>query len=307
MTVWKNVAAAAGSPATLVRESVAALGAHPWPGNVRELQNVLANLTVTGPSYGPVGPDARPAAFRKTVAAERRPTLAEAHENLERTMVRDALGRDGSTARARRRAERHPPGPLEADGSPRHRPLSTRAAAGRPTGLPGSPRRPGQRPPGSQKPRRRHPSWKEIHRERPPRRRRVISTPPPLPLQRRKALPVTARIAGAATRCRSNARFGLHSSGRLAGGRCDRSGWFGCDRRPLSRSHTGAAPATSARGWTRYRPRPGATESADSASKYIEELSECKRASVRSEVVSMGGIRGGFDVRFTRDNWIYRE
>ena len=77
-----------------------ALAAHSWPGNVRELQNVLANLTVTGPRYGPVGPDALPSAIRKTVAAERRPTLAEAREDLERTMVRDALGRLGTLARA---------------------------------------------------------------------------------------------------------------------------------------------------------------------------------------------------------------
>ena len=33
----------AGSRATLARETVAALAAHPWPGNVGELQNVLAN------------------------------------------------------------------------------------------------------------------------------------------------------------------------------------------------------------------------------------------------------------------------
>ena len=72
----------------------------PWPGNVRELQNVLANLTVTGPRYGPVGPDALPSAFRRTVAAERRPTLGEAREDLERAMVRDALGRHRSVARA---------------------------------------------------------------------------------------------------------------------------------------------------------------------------------------------------------------
>ena len=44
---WKDIAAAAGSRATLARETVAALAAHPWPGNVRELQNVLANLSVT--------------------------------------------------------------------------------------------------------------------------------------------------------------------------------------------------------------------------------------------------------------------
>ena len=97
---WKNVAAAAGSRATLARETVTALAAHPWPGNVRELQNVLANLTVTGPRYGPVGPDALPRAFRRTVAAEHRPTLAEAREDLERAMVRDAIGRHGSVARA---------------------------------------------------------------------------------------------------------------------------------------------------------------------------------------------------------------
>ena len=97
---WKDIAAAAGSRATLARETVAALAAHPWPGNVREPQNVLAKLTVTGPRYGPVGPDALPSAFRKTVAAERRPTLAEARESLERTIVRDALVRHRSVARA---------------------------------------------------------------------------------------------------------------------------------------------------------------------------------------------------------------
>ena len=36
----------------------------------------------------------------KTVAAERRSTLAEAREDLERTMVRDAFGRHGTVARA---------------------------------------------------------------------------------------------------------------------------------------------------------------------------------------------------------------
>ncbi|MCY3843508.1 MAG: sigma 54-interacting transcriptional regulator, partial [Acidobacteria bacterium] len=97
---WKGVAKATGSRATLARETVVALAAHPWPGNVRELQNVLANLTVTGPRYGPVGPDALPSAFRRTVAAERRPTLGEAREDLERATVRDALGRHGSVARA---------------------------------------------------------------------------------------------------------------------------------------------------------------------------------------------------------------
>ena len=97
---WKGVAEAAGSRATLARETVSALAAHPWPGNVRELQNVLANLTVTGPRYGPVRSDVLPAAFQKSVPAERQPTLAEAREDLERAMVRDALGRHRSVARA---------------------------------------------------------------------------------------------------------------------------------------------------------------------------------------------------------------
>ena len=97
---WKDIAAAAGSRASLAPETVAALGALPWPGNVRELQNVLANLSVTGPRYGALGPDALPVAFRRPVAAERRPTLAAARERLERTMVRDALGRHESVARA---------------------------------------------------------------------------------------------------------------------------------------------------------------------------------------------------------------
>ncbi len=61
---------------------------------------MLANLTVTGPRYDPVGPDALPSAFRGSVAAERRPTLAEAREDLERAMVRDALVRHRSVARA---------------------------------------------------------------------------------------------------------------------------------------------------------------------------------------------------------------
>ena len=97
---WKGIAAAAGSRATLARETVAALAAHTWPGNLRELQNVLANLTVTGPRSGPVGPGALPTAFRKTVSIERQPTLAEAREDLERAMVPDALGRHRSVSRA---------------------------------------------------------------------------------------------------------------------------------------------------------------------------------------------------------------
>ena len=97
---WDNMSASAGSRASLARETVTALAAHPWPGNVRELQNVLANLTVTGPVDGAVGPDVLPAAIRREVPAERRPTLAQAREELERAMVTDALGRHSSISGA---------------------------------------------------------------------------------------------------------------------------------------------------------------------------------------------------------------
>ena len=110
-------------------KTVAALAAHPWLGNVRELQNVLANLTITGPRYGPVGLDALPSAFRRAVAAERRPTLAEAREDVERTMVRDALGRHGSVARAAGELGVNPPGPLEADGTASDRPVQPESRA----------------------------------------------------------------------------------------------------------------------------------------------------------------------------------
>ena len=97
---WDNMSAAAGSRASLARETVTALAAHPWPGNVRELQNVLANLTIAGPLDGPVGPDVLPAAIQREVAAQRRPTLAQAREELERAMVRDALGRHANISGA---------------------------------------------------------------------------------------------------------------------------------------------------------------------------------------------------------------
>ena len=77
---------------------MAALAAHPWPGNVRELQNVLANLTVTGPCYDPVGPGALPAAFRKTVRTERQPTLI--NDNHFLPVGEDAIGRFVDAPRA---------------------------------------------------------------------------------------------------------------------------------------------------------------------------------------------------------------
>ena len=61
---------------------------------------MLANLTVTGPVDGAVGPDVLPAAIRREVAAEHRPTLAQAREELERAMVTDALGRHSSISGA---------------------------------------------------------------------------------------------------------------------------------------------------------------------------------------------------------------
>ena len=99
---WDNLSASAGSRASLARETVTALAAHPWPGNVRELQNVLANLTVAGPLDGAVGPEVLPTAIRQEVPAERRPTLAQAREELERAMVTDVLGRHASIASAAR-------------------------------------------------------------------------------------------------------------------------------------------------------------------------------------------------------------
>ena len=122
---WKDVAAAAGQPrATLTRETVTALASHSWPGNVRELQNVLANLTVTRPRYVPVGRDALPSAFRRTVAAEPRPTLAEARETSNARWCATPWG--GTAARPRRRrAGRRPPGPLEADGRPPDGPVQS--------------------------------------------------------------------------------------------------------------------------------------------------------------------------------------
>ena len=67
------------------------------------------------------------------------------------------------------------------------------------------------------------------------------------------SLPVTAAIAGAAARCRSDARSEPRSSGFPGGRGCDRSGRIGCDRRPLSRSQTGAASTWRSTGTPRRR------------------------------------------------------
>ena len=96
---WKDVAAAAGSRARLAPETVAALRAHRWPGNVRELQNVLANLTLTAPRYGAVELAHLPAALGRPAPARPR-TLAAAREDLEQSMVRDALDRHGDVTAA---------------------------------------------------------------------------------------------------------------------------------------------------------------------------------------------------------------
>ena len=67
------------------------LAAHRWPGDVRELQDVLADITVTGPRYGAVGPGSG-GGVAETVGPERQPTLAGVRKDLERAMVRDILG-----------------------------------------------------------------------------------------------------------------------------------------------------------------------------------------------------------------------
>ena len=56
------------------------------------------------------------------------------------------------------------------------------------------------------------------------------------------SLPVTAAIAGAAAQCLCDERCAPHSSRVSARWCCNRSGGFGCDQRPLSRSQSGAAP-----------------------------------------------------------------
>ena len=97
---WKDIAAAAGNRATLARETATVLAARSWPADVRGVQRVVANLTVAGSRYGPSVPTpCRPPSGGR-VAAERRPTLAEARGDLEHAMARDALGRHGSATRA---------------------------------------------------------------------------------------------------------------------------------------------------------------------------------------------------------------
>ena len=92
---WKDIAAAAGSRATLARETVTGLAAHPWPGNVRELQNVLADLTVSAPRYGAIGPDALPVVFRRD---RRRRTASDARRG-----ARGPGTHDGAATRSARK------------------------------------------------------------------------------------------------------------------------------------------------------------------------------------------------------------
>ena len=122
---WNAVAEAVGSRATLARETVAALAAHPWPGNVRELQNVLTNLTVTRPCYGPVGPR-RPAG--RLPAGRSRRAATDTRRDLRGPRTGDGLRRLGPAPQRRprgRRAGRHPPGSFEANGPPPDRPLQS--------------------------------------------------------------------------------------------------------------------------------------------------------------------------------------
>ncbi len=99
-----------------------------WPGNVRELQNVLANLTGTGPRYGPIVPDAPAVGLP---ANGRRGAAADAGRGPRGPGTRDGARLPGAPPKRRprsRRTGRHPPGPLEADCAPSDRPGSTRAA-----------------------------------------------------------------------------------------------------------------------------------------------------------------------------------
>ena len=69
----------------------------------------------------------------------RRPTLGEAREDLERAMVRDALGRHASVSRAGRQAGHHPAGAVAADGPPPDRPVRSKPGSVQRRDLPDSP------------------------------------------------------------------------------------------------------------------------------------------------------------------------
>jgi transcriptional regulator with PAS, ATPase and Fis domain len=89
-------------PVRLAPTALAALGRYPWPGNVRELWNLVERLAVTARG-DTVEVDDLPREVRQAAAAPAaagRSALRRAVQELEATMVREALARFGTQERA---------------------------------------------------------------------------------------------------------------------------------------------------------------------------------------------------------------
>ena len=128
---WPAVSATAGRRATLARERVAALAAHPWPGNVRELQNVLANLSVSGAALRGHRPGRAP---RRLPGERRLRPASDARRGARATGARDGTRchEPPSECDARRqRAGYHSPSAVEADGASADRPVRSEPRPGR--------------------------------------------------------------------------------------------------------------------------------------------------------------------------------
>ena len=87
----------------LSRETVDLFDAFPWPGNVRQLRNEIQRAVALAPPGGLIAPDmlspalsgAVDPAFATHTGKNRRATLAQAVEKLERDLIEQALDRAG--------------------------------------------------------------------------------------------------------------------------------------------------------------------------------------------------------------------